>query len=76
MLPPRQKHAAGVHKHLCQSGFQRTTGLHGIPAINAHEVLRDPANLNEEPLSLEEMGKRGQGVLDSGLPFLVAGMEG
>lgn len=38
--------------------------------------MRDPGNLNQEPLSLEETGKRGQGVLDSDLPFLVAGMEG
>lgn len=50
--------------------------LPAIQAIYAHHVLHGLASFEEEPPSVEEMRSRWQKVIDLGLPYLAAELEG
>jgi L-amino acid N-acyltransferase YncA len=47
-----------------------------VQAIYAHHVLHGLASFEEEPPSVEEMHSRWQKVLDLGLPYLAAELDG
>ena len=47
-----------------------------VQAIYAHHVLTGLASFEEQPPTLDEMLRRRAGVLDLGLPYLVAEREG
>jgi L-amino acid N-acyltransferase YncA len=46
--------------------------LPAIQAIYAHHVLHGLASFEEEPPSVEELGRRYRDVMERGLPYLVA----
>ncbi|HEU0257937.1 MAG TPA: GNAT family N-acetyltransferase [Burkholderiales bacterium] len=50
--------------------------LAAIHSIYAHHVLHGLASFEEEPPSVEELQRRYRDVLDRGLPYLVAELEG
>lgn len=50
--------------------------LPAIQAIYAHHVLHGLASFEEEPPSVEEMRSRWQKVIDLGLPYLAAELDG
>ena len=50
--------------------------LAAVQAIYAHHVLHGLASFEEEPPSVEEMRARWQKVLDLGLPWLAAELDG
>jgi L-amino acid N-acyltransferase YncA len=50
--------------------------LPAVQAIYAHHVLHGLASFEEEPPSIEEIGARWKKVLELGLPYLVAELEG
>lgn len=47
-----------------------------VQSIYAHHVLHGLASFEEEPPSLEEMRRRRASVVQRGLPYLVAELEG
>ncbi len=48
------------------------TDLPAIHSIYAHHVLHGLASFEEEPPSVEELGRRYRDITDRGLPYLVA----
>lgn len=50
--------------------------LPAVQAIYAHHVLHGLGSFEEQPPALEEMAKRYQGIVDIGLPYLVAELDG
>jgi L-amino acid N-acyltransferase YncA len=52
------------------------TDLRAIHSIYAHHVLHGLASFEEEPPSVEEIGRRHREVIDRRLPYLVAETEG
>lgn len=54
----------------------RAEDLPAIAEIYAYEVLEGLATFEEVPPSAEELGQRRQGILDMGLPYLVAERAG
>ena len=50
----------------------RAADLPAIHSIYAHHVLKGLASFEEEPPSVEELGRRMRDVTDRGLPYLVA----
>ena len=50
--------------------------LPAIQSIYAHYVLNSLATFEEEPPAVEEFGRRRAAVLDAGLPWLVAEVDG
>ena len=50
----------------------RPDDLPAIHSIYAHHVLHGMASFEEEPPSLEELGRRYRDVVERGLPYLVA----
>lgn len=53
-----------------------TADLPAIQAIYAHHVLHGLASFEEEPPPVEELRARRQKVLDLGLPYLAAELDG
>lgn len=47
-----------------------------VQALYSHYVLNELATFEIVPPSVEEMGLRRQAILDSGLPYLVAALNG
>lgn len=54
----------------------READLPAVQAIYAHHVLHGLASFEEEPPPVEEMRSRWRKVLDLGLPYLVAELDG
>jgi phosphinothricin acetyltransferase len=53
----------------------RPAGVEDLPAVHsiyAHHVLHGLASFEEEPPSVEELGRRYRDVIGRGLPYLVA----
>src|SRR5215208_5458235 len=48
------------------------TDLPAIQSIYAHHVMHGLASFEEEPPSVEELGRRYRDVIGRGLPYLVA----
>jgi phosphinothricin acetyltransferase len=60
----------------CTVRASRETDLPVIHAIYAHHVLHGFGSFEEQPPSVEELGRRRNEVLSRGLPYLVAELEG
>lgn len=50
--------------------------LSAIARIYGHEVLHGLATFEEKPPSAEELGRRRAAILEAGLPYLVAEIDG
>jgi len=54
----------------------RDADIAAIAAIYGHHVLHGVASFEEEPPPVEEMAKRRAAILERGLPYLVAEVDG
>jgi len=54
----------------------RESDLARVQAIYAHHVLHGFGSFEEQPPDLAELTKRYRGVVDAGLPYLVAELDG
>lgn len=52
------------------------TDVDAIRAIYAHHVLHSLATFEEVPPSIDEMRRRRQAIVEQGLPYLVASIDG
>lgn len=60
----------------CAVREAREEDMAAVQAIYAHHVLRGAASFEEEPPSLAEMTRRRSFVIERGLPYLVAELDG
>jgi len=54
----------------------RTEDLGAVHAIYAHHVLHGLGSFEEQPPDLDEMLRRHRAIVDAGLPYLVAELDG
>lgn len=60
----------------CAVREAREEDMAAVQAIYAHHVLRGAASFEEEPPSVAEMTRRRGVVIEHGLPYLVAELDG
>lgn len=75
-LRTRKAAASGLGQNCTLVRDATLADMAAIQAIYAHQVLRGTASFEEVPPSTEELTARRRAVLDLGLPYLAAELDG